>query len=55
MIWLKQILFPQAMLVGGKNDCSNGKIAMALLLREKEKKKSHTDKMFLFITCNKIT
>lgn len=39
--------------LGKKYDSSNGKIAVALLLEEKEKK-SHTDKMFLFITCNKI-
>lgn len=54
MIWLKQIP-PQAMLVWGKNYSSNGKIAMALFLRQKDRvKKSHTDKMFLFITYNKI-
>lgn len=35
MIKFKQILFPQAMLVSGREMTSNGEIAMALSLREK--------------------
>lgn len=55
MIWLKQVLFPQAMLVwGGKITLLMGRLQWLCSSGKKRGKKEHADKMFLFITCNKI-